>query len=342
MFISNAENSFGKLLVMGQDGLRLHTQLKSLREAMGIGSEQHIEPHLPSRILEDINATSTIIRGRAQLDAKLDPLARFFTHAPAAKTLTIGQLPAPGEDGFPDTEVAARVLHFATDYQYPLYNVAGAYYDEHLQWQALRELLFGIAKGSQGTDRHAEEGHRCPQVREDCLTERDRLSYVNKEAGLIFCRQMSPDELNEVVPNSSESDQPDRAKWLERVVGWALEQRTSVQHSRDHGLSIYLLNNNAIVEEFTSRLLDTYVDLRITNAPGVMRLSPMLGEVKAGLSKTNTTEQQDRPAVFDQEGAEEALSGAEVIGIESSFLASYALTDIVLGIIGHDGLTGLP
>ncbi|EEU45998.1 uncharacterized protein NECHADRAFT_79053 [Fusarium vanettenii 77-13-4] len=179
------EKQTNKLLVKGQDGLRMHAQLQSLRKTMDIDSEQHGGLYFPSRILEDINATSTIIRGRAQLDAKLDPLARFFTHAPVAKTLTMGQLPAPGEDGFPDTEVAARVLHFATDSQYLLYNVAGAYYDEHLQWQALQELAIQKRQGQ--------------------------------------CRQMSQDELNEVVPNSTESNQPDRAKWLERVVGWAFE-----------------------------------------------------------------------------------------------------------------------
>lgn len=93
----------------------------------------------------------------------MDPLARFFTHAPDVKILAIGQLPAPGEDGFPDTIITQS------------------------------------------------------------LTERDRLSYVNEEAGYFFGRQMSQDELNEVIPNFSESDHPDRAKWLERVVGWALE-----------------------------------------------------------------------------------------------------------------------
>ncbi|KAL2694143.1 hypothetical protein Neosp_000715 [[Neocosmospora] mangrovei] len=96
--------------------------------------------------------------------------------------------------------------------------------------------------------------------------------------------------------------------------------------ARDHGWSLYLLNNNASVEEFASRLQDTYADLGITDAPGVMR------KVKAGLSKTNTIEQQDRPAVFDREGAEEALPSAEVVSIESPFLAAYALTDLALGI----------
>ncbi|RSL39272.1 hypothetical protein CEP54_016347 [Fusarium duplospermum] len=70
--------------------------------------------------------------------------------------------------------------------------------------------------------------------------------------------------------------------------------------------------------------------------PRWLRICPsrwaMQGEVKAGLSKTTTTEQQDRPAVFDREGAEEALSSAQVVGIESSFLAAYALTTIALGI----------
>ncbi|KAL2694142.1 hypothetical protein Neosp_000714 [[Neocosmospora] mangrovei] len=219
--------SFSKLLVMGQDGLRMHAQLQSLRKTMDIDSEQHIGLYFPSRILEDINATSNIIRGQAKLDAKLDPLARFFTHAPVAKTLTIGQLPAPGEDGFPDTEVAARVLYFVTDRQYLLYNVAGAYYDEHLQWQSIAALksekmpAFFVSLPHMTRDRSFlclidPAGH-------ECLTERDRLAYVNKEADLIFCRQMSQDELNDVVPNSTESNQPDRAKWIERVVAWALQ-----------------------------------------------------------------------------------------------------------------------
>ena len=63
-----------------------------------------------------------------------------------------------------------------------------------------------------------------------------------------------------------------------------------------------------------------------------MRLYPMQGEVKAGLKKTNSPEQQDRPAVFDREGAEEARFHANGVGIESSLLAAYALTSIALGI----------
>ncbi|KAJ4170372.1 hypothetical protein NW754_006507 [Fusarium falciforme] len=132
--------SFSKLLVRGQDGLHLHTQLKSLRETMSTDSEQRIELYFPSGVFEDVNATSNIIRARTKLDAELDPLARLFTHAPDVKTLTIGQLLAPGEDGFPYTEVAARGLQFATDYQDLLYNVAGAYYNEHLQWMAIYKL----------------------------------------------------------------------------------------------------------------------------------------------------------------------------------------------------------
>jgi hypothetical protein len=107
---------------------------------MSTDSEQRIELYLPSEVFEDVNATSNIIQARTKLNAELDPLARFFTHAPDVKTLTIEQLPTPGEDGFPDTEVAARVLQFATDYRYLLYNVAGAYYDEHLQWMAIYKL----------------------------------------------------------------------------------------------------------------------------------------------------------------------------------------------------------
>ncbi|KAJ4236005.1 hypothetical protein NW759_001091 [Fusarium solani] len=142
---------------------------------MSTDSEQRIELYLPSEVFEDVNATSNIIQARTKLNAELDPLARFFTHAPDVKTLTIEQLPTPGEDGFPDTEVAARVLQFATDYRYLL------------------------------------------------LTERDRISAINKKAAHFFGRDMSQDELNELVPNSDESDYLDRAKWLKRVVEWALE-----------------------------------------------------------------------------------------------------------------------
>lgn len=42
---------------MGQDGLRLHTQLKFLREAMSTDSEQRIELYFPSGVLKDVNAT---------------------------------------------------------------------------------------------------------------------------------------------------------------------------------------------------------------------------------------------------------------------------------------------
>ncbi|KAL6356469.1 hypothetical protein LRP88_10066 [Fusarium phalaenopsidis] len=228
---------------------------------MSTDSEQRIELYFPSGVFEDVNATSNRIRAQTELDAKLDPLARFFTHAPDVKTLTIEQLPAPGEDGFPDTEVAARVLQFATDDQYLLYNVAGAYYDEYLEWMVIYKFnsqklsAFFISLPHVAHDRSflclvdpagqdvsppqngercktfisnvkiptsknllKEHGHRLAGVITESLAERHRLSYVNKEADYFFGRQMSQDELNEVVPNSSESDQPDRAKWLERVL----------------------------------------------------------------------------------------------------------------------------
>ncbi|KAJ4262334.1 hypothetical protein NW757_000592 [Fusarium falciforme] len=63
-----------------------------------------------------------------------------------------------------------------------------------------------------------------------------------------------------------------------------------------------------------------------------MRLYPMQGEVQAGLKRTNSPEQQDRPAVFDREGAEVALLYASGVGIDSKFLAAYALTTIALGV----------
>jgi hypothetical protein len=68
-----------------------------------------------------------------------------------------------------------------------------------------------------------EHGHRLADVITESLTERDRISAINKKAAHFFGRDMSQDELNELVPNSDESDYLDRAKWLKRVVEWALE-----------------------------------------------------------------------------------------------------------------------
>jgi hypothetical protein len=78
--------------------------------------------------------------------------------------------------------------------------------------------------------------------------------------------------------------------------------------------TLYLLNNNVAVEAFTSRLIDTYSKIGIANAPDVLRLYPMQGEVKAGLKKTNLSREQDRPAVFDRQTAEDGLCYADDLG----------------------------
>lgn len=67
--------------------------------------------------------------------------------------------------------------------------------------------------------------------------------------------------------------------------------------------SLYLLNNKVAVEAFTSRLIDTYSNMGIQNAPGVMRLYPMGGEVKAGLKKATSNEEQDTDE-FDRHAAQ--------------------------------------
>ncbi|KAL6356471.1 hypothetical protein LRP88_10068 [Fusarium phalaenopsidis] len=67
----------------------------------------------------------------------------------------------------------------------------------------------------------------------------------------------------------------------------------------------------------------------MANAPGVMRLYPMDGEVKAGLKKA-TSNEQEHAKEFDRQTAEDGLRYADDLGINAHFMAVYALTTIAI------------
>ncbi|KAK1762908.1 hypothetical protein QBC33DRAFT_581402 [Phialemonium atrogriseum] len=89
---------------------------------------------------------------------------------------------------------------------------------------------------------------------------------------------------------------------------------------------LYLINNNAGVEAFTSRLIETYDGLGIANHPAVLRLYPMGSEVRSGMSQGP---KQQRPDVF-AEGAAEAERAA--MDIENHFLATYVMNEISINV----------
>ncbi|KAL7929424.1 hypothetical protein V8C35DRAFT_315601 [Trichoderma chlorosporum] len=81
-----------------------------------------------------------VLLNRAASDAAKSPLSRYFKHSPNDRVLPLGKCPAPGDDDFPTNTQGTRVYHFAAPHQHLLYNVAGSYYDEHLQWAVAEKL----------------------------------------------------------------------------------------------------------------------------------------------------------------------------------------------------------
>ncbi|KAJ4170373.1 hypothetical protein NW754_006508 [Fusarium falciforme] len=70
----------------------------------------------------------------------------------------------------------------------------------------------------------------------------------------------------------------------------------------------------------------------IQNAPGVMRLYPMDGEVKAGLKMATSSNEQEHAKEFDRQAAKDGLRHADDLGIGAYFMAANALTTIALSI----------
>ncbi|KAK4066134.1 uncharacterized protein Triagg1_8202 [Trichoderma aggressivum f. europaeum] len=89
---------------------------------------------------------------------------------------------------------------------------------------------------------------------------------------------------------------------------------------------LYFLNNNAGVETFTNRLVETYNQLGIENSPPVIRLDPMGSEVKSGMKGTT------RRTYEEAFGQSEAEKDNENASIKNQFLATHALNEILLGI----------
>ncbi|KAH7197295.1 uncharacterized protein B0J16DRAFT_391077 [Fusarium flagelliforme] len=74
-----------------------------------------------------------IINDRKEKEIQSDPLAPFFLHAPDARTLTIGQAPTPGSEGFPTNVAGYQFTHFANADQHLLHNIASLIWEQAIQ-----------------------------------------------------------------------------------------------------------------------------------------------------------------------------------------------------------------
>ena len=82
-----------------------------------------------------VRFAKVIINGRKQQEIQSDPLTPCFLHAPEAKTLTIGQAPTPGSEGFPTNAAGYQLTHFANTEQQPLHNISILLWEQAIQEQ---------------------------------------------------------------------------------------------------------------------------------------------------------------------------------------------------------------
>nr|CEG05683.1 unnamed protein product [Fusarium clavum] len=187
------------------------TEESSLEITLLLSPEQHDYAVRVAKIIND----------RKEKEIQSDPLAPYFLHAPDARTLTIGQAPTPGSEGFPTNVAGYQFTHFANADQHLLHNIAslvfraGVVRTPHVNKDMLavnvggREDLYPqngdpcqvSVEGTslqKSSDEHGIAASAVYKALKDAEPQYDRLVYFNKNCEYVVrpLSERGGDELN--------------------------------------------------------------------------------------------------------------------------------------------------
>ncbi|KAF5022227.1 hypothetical protein F66182_5742 [Fusarium sp. NRRL 66182] len=126
-----------KLRSFSHGGAILVGHLKALQKAMNEAKENGafvFNMLFAPGTEESVACLASLLNDRIEKDTVETPLLPYFEHSPQVRTLTFGQCPPPGSQGFPTNMHGVRISAFAHKDQHLLYNMCGSRYDSNLQW----------------------------------------------------------------------------------------------------------------------------------------------------------------------------------------------------------------